>query len=322
MNNLHTGSQEKEVALLVFITGPYRLGINLAKVREITRILPLKKVPYSHPVIKGVFELRQQLIPTVNLRAWLKISSPYPEQAKIIIARFLGLTIGFLVDRVVGIQRLSWSDINPPGQLQRLSPDVLGTVNIDSPEKEGSQSIITLIDYERIVLTVNPDLILASTSAQKRSQHLKEKRKTKSIWIIEDSRTVRDFLLHHLQENDYIGILFFENGKHALEMLESLKQKRRRRPDTSNQVEKPIHEVIYEQVDIIISDIEMPVMDAYTFIKQVKQDETFKKIPIILFSSLISAEHKLKGELAEADAQLSKSESDNLVPLLDRLLFS
>lgn len=322
MKNNQAGHQEKQVALLVFHIGGYRLGINLAKVREITRLLPLKKVPYAHPVIKGVFELRQQLIPTVNLRNWLKIEDTYPPNAKIIIARFLGLTIGFLVDSVEGIQRLSWTDIAPPGRLQQFSTDVLGTVKADAPGQDDQQHIITLIDYERIVLTVNPDLILTTTSAEKRSQHLKEKRKTKSIWIIEDSRTVRDFLRHHLQENDYKGILFFENGKHALDMLTNLKQRMRLKPDPANQVPRPISESKYDHVDLIISDIEMPVMDAYTFIRNVKQDETFKQIPIILFSSLISAEHKLRGELAEADAQLSKSESSNLVPLLDRLLFS
>jgi len=321
MTDNHQSHQEKQVALLVFQVGDYRLSINLAKVREITRLLPLKKVPYTHPVIKGVFELRHQIIPAIDLRHWLNIENPYPVGTKIIIAKFLGLTIGFLADRVEGIQRLNWTDIIPPGKLQQFSPDLLGTVRTDTATSAKNQKIITLIDYERIVLTINPDLILTATSAEQRSQHLIEKRKTKSIWIIEDSRTVRDFLRHHLQENDYKGLLFFENGKHALDMLTNLKQKRRRKPDPSKQSAISIHEAKYNQVDLIISDIEMPVMDAFSFIRHIKKDEAFKQIPIILFSSLISPQHKLKGELAEADAQLSKSESTNLVPLIDRLLF-
>lgn len=75
------------------------------------------------------------------------------------------------------------------------------------------------------------------------------------------------------------------------------------------------------RVDIIITDIEMPVMDAYTFIKTIKEDEVLRGIPVILFSSLIAAGNKLKGELVQADAQLSKSDSSSLVSLMDRLVF-
>ena len=74
-------------------------------------------------------------------------------------------------------------------------------------------------------------------------------------------------------------------------------------------------------MDVIVTDIEMPVMDGYTFIGKVKADEVLKGIPIIIYSSLFSAGDKLKGEVVAADAQLSKSDSINLVQLIDRFIF-
>lgn len=292
----------KEIGILIYDTGDYRLGINLGKVREITRLLPVKTVPYAHPVVEGVFELRRQLTPALNLRSWLDVGGKYPDSAKIIIAEFLGLRVGFIVDNVDRIYRLQWKDIHPPERIKRFSKEVLGTVKIDN-------RIINLIDYENIVLTINPEVIPRETGAGKDSRKLVEKRKTKSVWILEDSATIRDFLKNYLKEHGYTNIIFFENGKHALETLEVFK---RRRNVTGDETER---------VDLIITDIEMPEMNGYSFIKTVKEDNALKSIPVILFSSFISSEHKLRGDMVNADAQLSKSDSSNLVHLMDRFIF-
>ncbi len=301
-----SGIETEEVTLLVFHVGKYRLGINLAKVREISPILPLKAVPNSHLVIPGLFELRGRLIPAVSLRLWLDQLKEYPPTARIIVAEFMAIHTGFIVDSVEGILRLQWSDIEPPDRIKHYSHEVLGIIR-----DPGSDRLITMIDYENIVLTINPEVFLSPNHESKSSKHLLEKRRTKSVWVIDDSRTIRDFLKHHLKEHDYSNIVFFENGKHALETLLTLKKAKKTRATEDETY----------RVDIIITDIEMPVMDAYTFIKTIKEDEVLRTIPVILFSSLIATSNKLKGELVQADAQLSKSDSSSLVSLMDRLVF-
>jgi two-component system chemotaxis response regulator CheV len=296
------GFETREIGILVYDAADYRLGINLCKVREITRMLPLKPVPYSHHAIQGVFELRDRLVPAINLRTWLQADNKYPDSAKIILAEFLGLRVGFLVDGVDGIHRLRWQDIEPPERIKRFSREILGTVKLDG-------QIINMIDYEHIVLAINPDIIPHQAREKKKSRGLIEKRKTRSIWIVEDSNTVRDFLKNYLKEHAYTNIVFFENGKHALDTLSVLKRKKQLKKDET------------ERVDVIITDIEMPVMDGYTFVKTLKEDEFLKTIPVILFSSFISPENKLKGEIVDADAQLSKADSSSLVHLMDRFIF-
>ena len=51
-----------------------------------------------------------------------------------------------------------------------------------------------------------------------------------------------------------------------------------------------------------------------------KSDEKLKKLPLIIFSSLISEEMRIKGKQLGADEQLSKPEIGRLVNVMDALL--
>ena len=72
--------------------------------------------------------------------------------------------------------------------------------------------------------------------------------------------------------------------------------------------------------DLIITDIEMPEMDGHHLTKLVKSDEEMKGIPLIIFSSLINSEMRIKGKQLGADEQLSKPEIGHLVEVMDTLL--
>ena len=55
---------------------------------------------------------------------------------------------------------------------------------------------------------------------------------------------------------------------------------------------------VRERVHCIITDIETPLMDGHRLTKLVKTDDTMKRIPLIIFSSLVNfREMRLKGEL-------------------------
>ena len=71
---------------------------------------------------------------------------------------------------------------------------------------------------------------------------------------------------------------------------------------------------------MIITDIEMPLMDGHRLTKLVKSDDATKDIPIVIFSSLVNEEMRRKGEQLGANAQLSKPEIGNLVRVIDGLV--
>ena len=75
-----------------------------------------------------------------------------------------------------------------------------------------------------------------------------------------------------------------------------------------------------QNVQCIITDIEMPIMDGHRLTKLVKYDDATKDIPVVIFSSLVNDEMRKKGEALGANAQLSKPEIGNLVRIIDDLV--
>ena len=61
-------------------------------------------------------------------------------------------------------------------------------------------------------------------------------------------------------------------------------------------------------------------MDGHRLTKLVKEDDTMKHIPVIIFSSLINEQIRRKGESLGADEQLTKPEIGQLVEAVDRLI--
>ena len=64
----------------------------------------------------------------------------------------------------------------------------------------------------------------------------------------------------------------------------------------------------------------MPEMDGHRLTKLVKDDARLKKLPVVIFSSLINEQMRIKGEELGADEQLTKPEIGHLVHVIDRLL--
>ena len=62
------------------------------------------------------------------------------------------------------------------------------------------------------------------------------------------------------------------------------------------------------------------MMDGHRLLKLLKEDQATENIPVIIFSSLVNDEMRLKGDRLGASAQLSKPEIGKLVHVLDELL--
>lgn len=75
-----------------------------------------------------------------------------------------------------------------------------------------------------------------------------------------------------------------------------------------------------DMVHMVITDIEMPLMDGHRLTKLIKDDEVLNHIPVIIFSSLVNDEMRRKGEMLGADAQLTKPEIGKLVGAIDKLM--
>ena len=162
---LESGTNEFEIVeFIVKGIKPYNFCINVAKVREVIVLPEVVHVPDAHPCIIGTANIRQSLVPIINLGQWLGIKGPGSEEelksSKVIVTYFNGAANGFLVDEVVRIHRITWADIRDYSSMtdMQLVDTVLGVVNI------GDQ-LVQLLDFERIVADINPTTMTSQEAA-------------------------------------------------------------------------------------------------------------------------------------------------------------
>ena len=107
-----------------------------------------------------------------------------------------------------------------------------------------------------------------------------------------------------MKKAGYTKLIINDNGQEAWDKLCELK-------DAGT---------VLEDVHCVITDIEMPLMDGHRLTKLVKDDTLMRKIPVVIFSSLINDQIRRKGESLGADAQLTKPEIGKLVEAVDSLI--
>jgi len=144
-----------------------------------------------------------------------------------------------------------------------------------------------MIDFEKILADIDPSLALQESKVMKGLEG-------KKLVVAEDST----FLLKIVNESLLKAgatVKKFGNGKDALDYLQ-----------------------MYSNNDIhcVITDIEMPIMDGLTLTKQIKSNPKLKKIPVILFSSIVSEALKHQGLSVGADAQITKPEIEKLIDVV------
>lgn len=290
---LENGTNELEV--LEFELDGNAYGINVAKIKEIIPYQPVTPVPNAHPSIEGIFMPRELMITAIDLKNCLQrgVSSP---GGLFIITNFNKLDIAFHVDSVKGIHRVSWQDIIKPGATVSSADESISTgiVKLDG-------NLVIILDFEKIVTDINPETGL------KTSEILELGDRTRSdvgILIAEDSVLLNKLIVDSLKKAGYTNLITTQNGQEAYDIVQDCKE-------NGN---------LDEHVQLIITDIEMPLMDGHRLTKLVKNDPATENIPIIIFSSLVNEEMRKKGEALGADAQLSKPEIGNLVRTVDSLV--
>ncbi|MCR5118819.1 MAG: chemotaxis protein [Lachnospiraceae bacterium] len=290
---LENGTNELEV--LEFTLAGNSYGINVAKIREIIQYQPVTPVPNAHPSVEGIFMPRETMITAIDLKNCLQRGQSEP-QGLFIITNFNTLDIAFHVDTVVGIHRVSWREIIKPDTTVSNAEDGISTGIIKKNDK-----LIIILDFEKIISDINPETGL---KVQDIDEMGPRSRNDTPILIAEDSALLNKLIVESLQKAGYVNLTHTENGQEAWDTLSQWK----------------IEGNLDSKVQCIITDIEMPQMDGHRLTKLVKEDEVLKKIPIIIFSSLINTEMRRKGEQLGADAQLTKPEIGNLVRTIDSIL--
>ena len=292
---LENGTNELEV--LEFTLGKNHYGINVAKIREILSYQPVTPIPNANPSVEGIFMPRDVMITFINLKHCLGLSdSTVTDEGLLIITNFNKLNIAFHVDEVIGIHRVSWADIIKPDSTVNAENDGVSTGVIKLEDK-----LVIILDFEKIVTDISPETGLKVSDID----NLGERERCDSpILIAEDSPLLSKLITDCLKKSGYTNLIVTMNGQEAWDKLTEFQR----------------NGTALEDVHCVITDIEMPLMDGHRLTKLIKEDDELKKIPVVIFSSLVNEEMRRKGEALGADAQLTKPEIGHLVEAIDRLI--
>jgi len=293
---LESGTNELEI--LEFSVGGNYYGINVSKVREILPYSAPTPVPNTHPAVEGVFMPRGEIITIVNLSKSLGLNLPNQSSDMYIITNFNKLNVGFHVQKVHGIHRLSWTQINMPDATINAGGQGVATGIVKLGEK-----LIVILDFEKIVSDISPETGLRTSqldSLQERERNMVP------ILIAEDSPFLEKMIVDCLNKAGYMNVIKTANGQEAWDILCSYKQKGN----------------LDEYIRLVVTDIEMPQMDGHHLTKLIKADPVLGKLPVVIFSSLINEQMYKKGEAIGADAQLTKPEIGQLVEAIDKLILA
>jgi purine-binding chemotaxis protein CheW len=109
----------KEVLQLVsFKIGNEEFGVDILQVQEINRLVEVTRVPNAPDFVEGVMNLRGRIVPVVNLRKRLGLEKRENDKdTRIVVVEIEGKTIGFIVDSVSEVLRVSKSVVEPPPEL-------------------------------------------------------------------------------------------------------------------------------------------------------------------------------------------------------------
>ena len=296
-NNILLESGTGELEVIEFIVNGNHYAINVVKVKEVIQMPQsgLTKLPDPKPEIAGLILCRDEIITLVDLKYIVSKQITKNLGSKIIICEFNKIKVSFSIDDVVGVHRINWSEIRKPDDLSENSLAV-GNILLNG-------KVIIMLDFEKIVTDISP----SSGISEDRLIEVEYKdRSDVKLVLADDSALIRRLLKDTLTKAGFKNLRIFDDGRQALDFFERLVKEK--------------GENFNKYAEILITDIEMPQMDGLTLTRKIKEDVVLRKLPVVIFSSLITEELRHKGESVKADAQLSKPEISELVETIDKLL--
>ena len=109
------GSDDSLIQLVTFKIADEEFGVDILKVQEIIRMMPITKVPNAPTFVEGVINLRGKVIPVIDMRKRFGLpASEHDSSTRIEVMDLQGQIVGFVVDAVSEVLRIKESTVEPP----------------------------------------------------------------------------------------------------------------------------------------------------------------------------------------------------------------
>ncbi|GAA9197919.1 chemotaxis protein [Helicobacter pylori] len=279
-------------------------GMNIFKIREIihydgevTEILG-----GSDGMMLGFLSVRGESIPLVDVKRWLhynasdlsrnlKEYSVKDEHNLVIVCHFSNHSIALKVLKIERIIHKNWTEISA-----RDKQGINEEGKISAITRFDGERVVQILDVEKMISDVFPSLKDLDDLTLRCIEAIQSQ---KLILIAEDSLSALKTLEKIVQTLE-LRYLAFPNGK---ELLDYLYEKEH-----------------YQQVGVVITDLEMPVISGFEVLKTIKADSRTEHLPVIINSSMSSDSNRQLAQSLEADGFVVKSNILEIHEMLKKTL--
>ncbi|WP_066260582.1 chemotaxis protein [Hydrogenophaga flava] len=276
-------------------------GINVFKVREILVMPKITGIANAPPQVLGVANIRGQIIPVIDLPAMVGCT-PKRGHSILMVTEYARTTQAFAVEEVDEIVRLEWSDV--------LAAEGNGGDLVTSIAKlageNGSTRLVQVLDVEQILRSVMPttgeDTALDPVGDQVVLP-------PDSIVLAADDSPVARMLIEQGLGSMGVNFVMTKTGQEAWDRLQLIDEEARAEGRSAT-----------DRVALVLTDLEMPVMDGFTLTRNIKQDPRFKSIPVVIHSSLTGSTNEAHVQSVGADAYVAKFVASELASALRKVL--
>ncbi|WP_266184012.1 chemotaxis protein [Dyella humicola] len=275
------------VAMLLFRLGDAQLfGINVFKVREVMRRVPMERMPDAHALVAGSCDYRGQTIPVIDLAPALGYPSLREDaSAHLMVTEFSRSIQGFLVADMQRLVHCEGESLAAPAAALGFGTRVNAVTRVDG-------ALVAVVDVEHVLASLNatPTALSAPMQRIARVHDLQPRR----VMVVDDSVVARQQLVGLFRQMD-VECVVAQDGREALERLQELADA----PEG-------------EGVTLVVSDIEMPRMDGYALTRAIRETPALRPLKVVLHSSISGLFNESMVREVNADRFVAKFQPDLL----------
>lgn len=276
-------------------------GINVFKIREILVMPTITAIANAPDNVMGVANIRGEIITVINLPSVVGCT-PKNGVPILLVTEFSRSTQGFAVEEVNEIARLDWNQVIAA---EGKGGDLVTSIARLDGDTEDSR-LAQVLDVEKILRDVMPSSA-EDLTPEKLGSSIKLPEGT-VILAADDSPLARSMMESGLKA---LGTPFImvKTGLEAWERIQSMSDAALAEGKT-----------IKDKVALVLTDLEMPEMDGFTLTRNIKSDERFKSIPVVIHSSLTGEANEDHVKSVGADAYVAKFVAEELAATIRKVL--
>jgi len=147
--NEETNVVDEYEQVVGFIVGEEEFAVPILAIQEIIKPIEWTRVPFTPPYVLGVFNLRGNVLPLIDLRIKFNTATDPeidPENTRFIVMKIKDENVAFIIDKLTSALRIPKKNITPPPNTYENEDDIIEGVG-----RMGDGRIITILKVDNLI---------------------------------------------------------------------------------------------------------------------------------------------------------------------------